>query len=158
MPCRRSYTRISLPVMFLAIAAHGFAADKAPSVQAKSDALKHDDALTSMTARFLKQPNQANFTALQNRVVADHSYDQTSRGLEEMIDLYKQKHYQAALDRFKAVHARSTAQLARDTSTPRAVTKSSARRISKRRNWLSLAPACKVSWPPVTARPSGRSS
>jgi tetratricopeptide (TPR) repeat protein len=110
MICRLLALRISFNSCFLALAAvtsAGVAATtaSAPAPGAPSAAPKAtttDAEFSGMIARFLAQPSKENFTAVQGRVIADRGYDQTARGLDDMLELYRQKQYAKAIDRFQA--------------------------------------------------------
>ncbi len=110
MQLRYMSSRISSNSTFLALAAlaaGGFAATTTATVAttaspAATKATGPDTAFTALVDHFLAQPNKENFTAVQDRILADRGYDETARGLEDMLDLYRQKEYQKAIDRFQA--------------------------------------------------------
>lgn len=112
MQFRYSIPWISSCVTFVAFAmpaTTGFAAttglaSSAPVSAAATDAAPKTVAaadLAGLIARFLAQPGKETFAAAQNGLIGDHGYDQTARGLDDMLDLYRQKQYRKALDRFK---------------------------------------------------------
>ena len=111
MQFRYSTMWISFCATFLAFAAPaagGFAATTSPAPQATTASAPvppvaaADTDLSNLIASFLVKPGKETFAAVQNRIVADRRYDQTARGLDDMLDLYRQKQYRKALDRFQA--------------------------------------------------------
>ncbi len=98
---------ISCFVTLAAVASAGLAATTttvpaAGSASSKPKATAADAEFSGMVARFLAQPNKENFNAVQDRIVADRGYDQTARGLDDMLELYRQKQYAKAIDCFQS--------------------------------------------------------
>jgi tetratricopeptide (TPR) repeat protein len=101
-------------LVFAAAAPCGFAATAEPtpaataplasaaSSDAASKAMASDTDLIGLIARFLARQDKETFAAAQIGIIADRHYDQTARGLDDMLDLYRQKQYRKALDRFQA--------------------------------------------------------